>query len=727
MSEPTYQALRVLEGVKGVHSIPDDDVVESVMLPAFRASTSVRCMVGFFDSSSFKYLAPGLAAFINETDGELQLLVSPRIDARDQEALRLAVEQPKQVMERAATTLFGEARISEAALARHNYDCLAYLLVAGRLDMKVVLMKDGLFHPKVWIFDDGTDLVVVHGSGNMTAPGLLWNYEEVTLERPWRGEDPAEKADRFVSLFTEMWSGQHQRSVVIGVPEAVKLDLLEHAGSLRPPTVTDFWRAWRDDAGRGSAPPLPSGHEAPPFAPAAPILRIPDYVNYESGPFGHQGEAVRAWEKVGRRGILAMATGSGKTIAALVGAARLQEESERLLVVIAAPYRPLIIQWEEEVRAFGVEPVRLARAQGEERLRRVQGAIQALRVGASTVECLVVTHNLLTDSRFHEALDKVPSTVTSLLIADEVHNLGRASFVRDPPEQFSFRLGLSATPQRQYDPQGTSALLRYMGEPVYEYSLRTAIGNCLVPYSYHLHPVNLAEEEFAEWLELTDKLHAIGFSGDEADPSESGVLSPEITRLLVKRRRVIETAESKVEALEVVLRSHQSRDIRHTLIYTSDKGAQQIRDVNRLVGRELGLLFHQLTQQETSRAGQAAEILESFASGELQVLTCKRVLDEGVNIPQVATAYLLASSTVRRQWIQRRGRILRLCKEIGKQAAVLHDFLVVPPAGGPRSGKSILRQELLRARHFAELSTNAGDPRGPYDVMRRYVGVVDGS
>jgi superfamily II DNA or RNA helicase len=189
-----------------------------------------------------------------------------------------------------------------------------------------------------------------------------------------------------------------------------------------------------------------------------------------------------------------------------------------------------------------------------------------------------------------------------------------------------------------------------------------------------------------------------------------------VLALLVKRRAVLEAAAAKVVMLREILDSQGVDDVRHTLVYCSDKRPEQLLAVNREL-LELGLFVRQLTADESSDRRRTAQILEDFGRGDYQVITCKRVLDEGVDIPQVRQAFLLASSTVRRQWVQRRGRILRRCDGIGKKVAHLHDFIIVPSNRGSASGRAILRQELDRARAFAELAANAGSADGPFATI----------
>ena len=197
-----------------------------------------------------------------------------------------------------------------------------------------------------------------------------------------------------------------------------------------------------------------------------------------------------------------------------------------------------------------------------------------------------------------------------------------------------------------------------------------------------------------------------------------------LDNLLRQRRLVLETASSKVEALKSLIEAQNPRNIRHALVYATDKDPEQLKVVNSLLA-DRGFLFHQLTQEETASRDRTNSILSSFQDGIIQILTAKRVLDEGINIPQIKLAYLLASTTVRRQWIQRRGRLLRNCKAIDKTHAVIHDFVVVPPLNAvatrqpDRDSRQIVRFELNRLWEFARLSRNGPAPDGPYDAVER--------
>ena len=269
-------------------------------------------------------------------------------------------------------------------------------------------------------------------------------------------------------------------------------------------------------------------------------------------------------------------------------------------------------------------------------------------------------------------------------------------------------LALSATPERQYDPDGTEEIFEFFGPTVYEFGLDRAIGFCLVPYRYYVHACTLDGEELAEFEALSRRIGAaVAAESDEDEDSP-------LRALLIARRRIIETADSKLNLLRTVLERRRPRDLAHALIYASAKNPDQFDRIGSLLA-ELEVKWAPVTQDTTRNPKRLAQILDSFGKGAIQVLLAKKVLDEGVDIPTIREAFIVASSTVEREWVQRRGRVLRM--HPSKPWAVVHDFLALPPAHwfrrerGP-SVAGIVRTELGRAQAFARHAQNVAGQDG---------------
>ena len=700
--------LRAMSNIRPLYMLPKEPVIEEVLIPCFQSATYVDCMMGFFSSEILVALAPGLATFINCSDESLRLIISPLLRTEDREVIEQGTASPEEIASKALEDFV----VTENSIAQHTLKCFSWLLRHGRVEIKIALMKDALFHPKVWLFREGDDVIAAHGSSNMTYAGIQKNIEQISISKSWEEYTQRYTTEKLSEQFRELWANRDENCTVVSMPQAIKENLLKTYHSDIPPTESDFRILY--DQSTNSIEESPTIYD---FGRSSrPSFAIPSHLRFEDGPFEHQGRAVSAWCEAGYQGVLEMATGSGKTIAAMICAHRLYNVEKPLLLVVAAPYIPLIQQWCDEISPFGLKAVNLSETNGaKRRAAELSKLRRRLRNGSSNVEIVVVSHRTLCNNEFKNELKKFDCK--TLLIADEVHNLGSEGFITDPPDFFDYRLGLSATPIRQYDEEGTEQLFSFFGPVVFQFTLEEAIGRCLVEYEYYVHPVELTEDEMDEWYALTEKIGKNAWRQEDVDADDEYLM-----KLLRDRRALLENAENKIAVLEDVLTQENFRKLRYTLIYASDKAPQQLRDVNALLNK-YGVLFHQLTHEETPNRKKTRQIIESFQEGTLRVLTAKRVLDEGINIPQIEKAFILASTTVERQWVQRRGRLLRTCRETGKTHSEIHDFIALPPNldNIDTRARALIESELKRIQAFAYLAKNFGRPDGPLSHIDQLV------
>lgn len=436
----------------------------------------------------------------------------------------------------------------------------------------------------------------------------------------------------------------------------------------------------------------------------------------------YQQEAIEAWMENQGQGILNMATGTGKTITALLAATRLSElQDGRLALVVAAPYQHLVDQWVEEIREFGVVPTR-AYDSRTTWTDDVAGRFTEFSTGVRDTVVVVTTHATFARDHFQKVLRRIDGAQT-LLIADEVHHLGAPHLRSHLPESVRARLGLSATPERWYDEAGTTALTDYFSNGlVFEYGLAEAIENGhLCDYYYVPHIVSLTDEETEDYLALSRAIGQRIASDGQDDLGDADFASDErLKQLLIKRSRLIGTAANKLPKLRSLI--ERSGDLDHTLVYCGDGSVateegeatkRQLRAATELLGTELALKVHQFTYEEDQSTRE--RLLADFAAGRLHALVAIRCLDEGVDVPATRTAFMLASSSNPRQFVQRRGRILR--PHSGKDHAVIHDFVVAPPGALPASAddsifnmeRNLLRKELARVSTFADAAKNHPD------------------
>ena len=688
--------------------LPDEPVAANVLIPAFRSAKSVRGAFGWFTAGWIGRLAPGLALYLNRAASEpIEFTVAPALFPNERTAVERGARMTKQEAAELVADVFVNGRANASALARHALDCLAWMIATEKLQLRIAVpTPESNYHPKIWLFDDGEDQVLARGSGNATDRGVAGGVEHIDVDVSWIQESQARVTSGIAML--EDWSQGRSLGIeeVVDLPAALARDIIRTAPG-DPPQHDDYEKIARKN----------NEGERPLGRPDR-RLQIPEYLEWTTGRYAHQGEAVKGWEagEAPETGVIAMATGAGKTLTALICATRSQNrlKGQPFLVVVSAPSVPLIMQWREEVKKFGVTPVVPSlEANTDRALTRL---FRGLRGGGTHVA--IVTNNLLCTRSFQATISEKVRTragpVPTLLIADEAHTLGAESFIRNKPQFIKKRLALSATPERQYDPDGTEEIFDFFGPTVYEFGLERAIGFCLVPYSYYVHASTLNGDELEKFERLSRRIGAaMGAGTTEEDTG--------LQALLIARRRIIETGESKIDLLREVLIKRGPRDLEHALIYASAKNPEQFEAIGALL-TELEVKWAPVTQETTRNPKLLAQILESFEKGANQVLLAKKVLDEGVDIPSTREAFIVASSTVEREWVQRRGRVLRV--HSGKPWAIVHDFLALPPArlvrrDGTRSLKNIIETELHRAYAFGRYAQNVAGANGVHADLER--------
>ena len=313
-------------------------------------------MMGFFSSEILVSLAPGLATFINCADESLRLIISPLLRPEDKAAIAEGIASIEDVVNAALEDFV----VTENAIAQHTLKCLSWMLRHRRVEIKIALMKDALFHPKVWLFHEGDDVIAAHGSSNMTYAGIQKNIEQMSISKSWEDANQYYTTERLCDQFKQFWTNYDESCTVIPIPQAIEENLLKTYNSDMPPTEDDFHTLYKQatESIEESSMTYDFGRLS------RPSFRIPSYLEFEKGDFEHQGKAVKAWCESGYQGILEMATGSGKTIAAMICAHRLYNVEKPLLIVVAAPYIPLIQQWCDEISPFGLKAVNLTEVNG---------------------------------------------------------------------------------------------------------------------------------------------------------------------------------------------------------------------------------------------------------------------------------------------------------------------------------------------------------------------------
>lgn len=671
---------------KRAYHKPEDDVAEGFYLPAVRDSLNYDRAVGFFSSTIFLIAWPSLKAFVS-AGGKMRLICSPILSEADHEALREGYsERAELAAGRAIAESFRELMATDG-FAKPAV-VLASLVAAGVIDCKIAWVGEEaggrpkrLFHDKVGILADGHgDRVAFKGSMNETWPGLArdGNLESVDVFASWRDEGEGLRVVDEAEYFEKVWEDKWPGITVRSLPDTAREAIVSASDAGRWPEFVDEICLEMEQAARWSA---------------------------EAGradgrkPHPHQVAALDAWEARGRRGILKHATGSGKTFTALCAIGDALGRREIPLVLV--PSELLLKQWEGELRgAFGAAGLQLmVCGGGSGRWREAARLRTWSRPGEGAASAILATIQTASSDEFRGL---IVGGDHLFMVADEVHRLGATGASQILTLSTGPRLGLSATPERAGDPVGTAALMGYFGGIVPPpFGLEDAIrAKALTPYAYNVHTVSLESDERAEWIKATDefrRLYARSMSGG-GDGSEG--FSARLKLLLIRRARIVKGARAKVALAGQILRADY-RPGQRWIVYCDDQG--QLGQVKRSIS---AAGIDDVYEYHSAMVGDRDRTLQVF--GERGgVIVSIRCLDEGVDIPSVTHALILASSKNPREFIQRRGRVLR--RFPGKALAHLHDVIVAPETDDDDSmGGSILKGELSRVIEFGSHAVNPG-------------------
>lgn len=687
-------------------------------IPCLQQAVTYDRAVGFFSSTSLSIAAQGLTAFVN-AGGKLRLVASPQLSAEDVAAIDQGLQQRQEVI---AAALTRELEQEFEQVVSDRLACLAWLLSQGILEIKLAVYRQvsqqGIYHEKLGIFTDATgNAIAFSGSANESEWAYRANFECVDVFRSWyAGED--ERIAEKVENFQQLWHNQTADLEVIEFPEAARRSLLKRCPRDRPRREP----AIAPTPAPSPVPPVPSDpppaleveplHSGVPALPAGLQLRA------------YQQQAIDNWFANKGRGTLKMATGSGKTITALAIATALYQKIGLQVLLVVCPYRHLVSQWARECQKFGLEPILAF-----ETVRTWQSALSTqlynVRSGQQPFLTVITTNSTLIGQSFQSQLPYLPEK--TLLIGDEAHNLGSPQLEKRLPRQVGLRLALSATPERYFDDDGTRSLLSYFGAVLQpEFTLADAIqAGALVRYCYYPILIDLTETESKRYAELTAKIARSLVLGEDEEQH------PAVAALSMQRAKLIGNAANKLEALRSLMatRLHTS----HTLFYCGDgsvedgvtaESTRQVKAVVKLLGAELGYRVSPYTAE--TPLDDREDLRRQFETGALQGLVAIRCLDEGVDIPATQTAVMLASSSNPRQFIQRRGRVLR--PHPNKQRATLFDMIVLPPELGRNTfevERNLLRKELKRFLEFADLADNAAEARVKLLALQSQYGLLD--
>jgi superfamily II DNA or RNA helicase len=673
------------------------DVLQEFYRPLLNESRRYDRAVGYFSSSTFRACAAELASFI-ANGGEIRLIIGCLTQAADIEALRF---EKTELLERERLEIRREVEHYLIQLEGEDpkaAQTFSKMVLSGVAKIKFAVRERGIYHEKFGIFEDELGRKVAFiGSLNETSAALSHgvNHESISVYQSQEPEIYAAYGHDLERRFANLWEGKANKTRIYELDEH-SLQLIKRIASTEVGVPTEG---------------IPRT-----------LKRLPERFELRE----YQKEAIEKWKENKYRGILAMATGTGKTLTAIGAIKRFREKVKGGLVVVTVPYQNLAVQWIDALQDQGIETIPVFDGyQGwYDQVKTLFSA--SLYSETIDIPCLVCVERTFKDERFQGLVSilKDAKQKNHLLVVDECHHFNGPEHIRKLPDLFRLRLGLSATPYDQFDGHDEDRHLeKYFGPIVYEFSLGRAIQeNFLTKYRFHILACELDEIETTQYEELTQKIVRITGSDESFTPETWAKVQP----IMLARSRIVGAARNKLLKLKEHLDVEGKRP--YTLFYCGDgsidgdeEKLRQIEAVSELI-HGLGWRSSRITAEESLQTREA--LLDRLRSNAIDAVVSIRVLDEGIDVPACQRAYLLASQSSDRQGIQRRGRVLR--KSEGKDVAELYDFIVIGGTSNAKALRKMAAKEIRRAYKFAGDALNKLEILSQLQVLQESLGMETG-
>lgn len=665
--------------LKKVYDSEQDNIICDFYVPTLSSCKLYKRVTGYFSSGSLLVAAKGIISLIRN-NGKMDLISSANLSYEDFAALRDGLSG--NYISNSIDEIIKYGAVDDL----DHLKLLSWMVAKNCLNLKIAYLhrnSKGIFHEKFGImYDEEGSKISFSGSINETAGGWLNNQEEFKVFRSWNGEENTYLSNDEIK-FNKYWSGESETIEVVDLTEAIKKNLIIITPDENELTQieervlnnykTSIGNEWSDAKN----------------------------LNQKKNLYDYQKTAIQNWVDNNYTGIFEMATGTGKTITAIGCIEKVIEKKDKVLIFIAAPQNHLITQWEDELHKqipdFGTI---ICNGDNKNWRRELQSVLFNYQNGVDTNKIILTSYDTMSSKDFIDFINKYYSNERSyLLIADEMHNIGADNNSRSMVDIFDMRLGLSATPKRYFDDTGTQKIFDYFGKTVYEYGLQRAIDeDKLTRYKYYPKLVHMTQDEYNKYIVLTKKIGKLSHGNNQENDKY-------LEMLTFKRAEITKKSKEKTEKFkEIIEDMSKDGDIKYLLIYCQDN--DQLQDCQNIINY-YSIVNHKLTDKESTHQRDA--ILTDFSNKNYQAIVAMNCLDEGIDVPATKTAIIMASSGNPRQYVQRRGRVLR--KFPGKELAYIYDFIVLPPSNLQTSQiteveKRILKTELTRVREFLSTAEN---------------------
>lgn len=648
-------------------------LIDEFYIPVLSQSNLYLRIAGFFSSTSLVIVSKGLEALYHNC-GKMKILISPELSEQDYSVLKNTgnVEM--------LDSIFGDFDIEKHASNDH-LKLFAWMLSKGMIEIKIVVDKNSrnsLFHQKVGIFFDGNDAVSFSGSVNETAQAWLNNIEEFKTFKSWE-KDQSEYLDHDIKKFNEYWeNNRSDLAEVYDVPSSI----IKRIINIKPKDINEL--------------NLVSSYK-----------KAKTNEDNKLELFEHQKRAVNKWKNNGKKLLFEMATGTGKTRTAIGCILEHMKEDSKTVYIVSTPQNTLCRQWQDDIKKLGIvfDINKIIDGSNSSWKKDFEMTLLNINLGIYNNAILFTSHDLTCKSYFIDIIKRSKGNVEIMFICDEVHAMGAENFQKGLIEDYEYRIGLSATPDRMFDESGTELIKKYFGNDSFEFTIEEALKTInpltkkpfLNEFCYIPKFVQLTSSEYKEYSRLNKRIAVV--------LNQEIVEEEELKNLRIKRSKIVKRAENKLEMFQVVIDELQ-RETRITdcITFVDEEHLDDVLSIctkNRISKAKI-------TQQESTTKvvnyngdTERQNLIKSFSNKNIQMLIGIKCLDEGIDIPDARIAILMASSINPREYVQRIGRVIRYAPN--KKTSIIYDMIVFG------DNEQLNTKEAKRAKYIAENAKNYGE------------------
>ena len=653
-----------------------DDFSKEFLVPSYKEATVALRASGFFTLDSLILSSEGIFEFIKK-GGKIKLICSPLLSEEDVNRIQNGIVLSQVDVERSLlNAIENESDVEEVKALKLDLFC--NLIASNIIELKIAFIPKGIYHEKFGIFlDNHGNSVYFNGSFNSTVHGHVDNTESFTVMTSWDGFEKTINQER--KYFDDLWNDRLEQVRILSFPDVVRNSL--------------FQKFKKTDNVDDSIFKL--------------VTKLSGKKTKELWPF--QEQAIKEFVDNGFSHFYEMATGTGKTFTTIRTIKKVTELKSKCFATILVPQIDLQEQWKNALSEDGFENIYLIGGENGA-LKSDQDFNEAVihyNLEEETVVCVAIY-----DTYFDKYFSRIDGIDGLFIIVDEAHNLTPNYFQKLPKSPF-YRLGLSATIER-WSKTETDDIKYYFtsGKPTFYYGIKDAIdAGFLAPYEYHPLFVHLDEEDFERFKAKT-KVLAQKLNDDIPDEKE-------IQRLRTERSLITKKASCKLRFLKELVK--KGYNFKNSVVYCGmgkDNEDSIIDNVTMILSED----DKYVVSQYTSKTEDRIKVLYEFENGYFDTLIAIKCFDEGVDVPKLDKIYIMASDASKRQTVQRRGRVLRQCKETNKEIAYIYDMVVLPPLGvfGGAGVNALLSNEFIRVSEYASLCNNKEVLRVIDDILNDY-------